>query len=132
MAHRAILLRWAAMGDKDGAFNNPFAALKGMAGDLPKQEKPAPTEAPEAPEGPAALSGKIVLQREKKGRGGKTVTRVSGLPPSRLEELCKTMKKGLGCGAKVEGEDLVLLGQLTERAAEWLKDAGATQVVIGN
>jgi len=119
------------MGDKDAGFNNPFAALQGLGKDLPKQEKAGPAKAKQ-PAGPAPLSGKIVLRREKKGRGGKTVTRVSGLPPSRLDELCKKMKKGLGCGAKVEGEDLVLLGQLTERGAEWLRDAGASEVVIGN
>lgn len=121
------------MGDKDAGFNNPFAALQGLGKDLPKQEKGPRTPKAEAKaKGPAPLDGKIVLRREKKGRGGKTVTRISGLPPSRLGELCKDMKKGLGCGAKVEGEDLVLLGQLTERGAEWLKDAGASQVVIGN
>ncbi len=120
------------MGDEDAGFNNPFAALQGLGKDLPKQEKKAEAAPSKAPAGPAPLSGKIVLRREKKGRGGKTVTRVSGLPPSRLDELCKKMKKGLGCGAKVEGDDVVLLGQLTERGAEWLRDAGATQVVIGN
>lgn len=132
MAHVCILLRWAAMGDKDAGFNNPFAALQGLGKDLPKQEKKPETAEAKTPAGPAPLTGKIVLRREKKGRGGKTVTRVSGLPSSRLDELCRKMKKGLGCGAKVEGEDLVLLGELTERGAEWLKGAGATQVVIGN
>ena len=120
------------MGDKDGAFHNPFAALQGLGKDLPKQEKTPEAKVEAKPSGPAPLSGKIVLRREKKGRGGKTVTRVTGLPSSRLDELCKKMKKGLGCGAKVEGEDLVLLGELTERGADWLKGAGAAQVVIGN
>ncbi len=120
------------MGDKDAGFNNPFAALQGLGKDLPKQEKAPEPEVEASPKGPAPLSGKIVLRREKKGRGGKTVTRVTGLPPSRLEELCKKMKKGLGCGAKVEGADLVLLGQLTDRGADWLREAGATEVVIGN
>lgn len=121
------------MGDKDAGFNNPFAALQGLGKDLPNQEKaPEPKKAEAKAKGPAPLSGKVVLRREKKGRGGKTVTRVTGLPPSRLDELCKKMKKGLGCGAKVEGDDLVLLGELTDRGAQWLKDAGATQVVIGN
>ena len=120
------------MGDKDG-FNNPFAALKGLGRDLPKQEKKAAVgePAPEA-EGPPMLSGKITLRREKKGRGGKTVTRVIGLPSARLEEFCQRMKKGLGCGAKVEGDDVVLLGALTERGAEWLRAEGARQVIIGN
>ncbi|GAB4567712.1 MAG: hypothetical protein Tsb0020_20490 [Haliangiales bacterium] len=121
------------MGVKDTGFHNPFAALQGLREDLPEQERaPEQETANAAPEEPAPLSGKIVLRREKKGRGGKTVTRISGLPPSRLDELCQTMKKGLGCGAKIEGDDLVLRGELTGRGAEWLKAAGASQVVIGN
>lgn len=120
------------MGDKDGAFHNPFAALQGLGKDLPKQDEPTPSAAKAEAKGPPPLTEKVVLRREKKGRGGKTVTRISGLPPSRLDELCAKMKKGLGCGGKVEGEDLVLLGSLTDRAAQWLKDAGASQVAIGN
>jgi len=127
-----ILLRYPPMGDKDGAFHNPFAALQELGRDLPKQEKPAGETIPRAPTEPPPLTGKIVLRREKKGRGGKTVTRISGLPAQRLDELCKKMKKALGCGARVEGDDLVLLGQLTERGAEWLRAAGATRVVMGN
>ena len=119
------------MGDKDG-FNNPFAALKGMAEGLPEGPKAQTPKAPAEPSGPPPLHGKIVLRREKKGRGGKTVTRVSGLPPERLKELCSRMKKGLGCGAKVEGEDIVLLGSLTERGADWLRSEGAREVVVGN
>ncbi len=39
------------------------------------------------------------------------------------------MKSALGCGAVVEGEDVVLLGSLVERAADWLEGQGAKRVV---
>ncbi|MBC7171737.1 MAG: translation initiation factor, partial [Polyangiaceae bacterium] len=70
--------------------------------------------------------------RETKGRGGKTVTRVSGLPEARLEELAAQMKKALGCGAAVEEGEILLLGSLVQRAADWLRRQGAVRVVEGN
>ncbi|MHB9022777.1 MAG: translation initiation factor [Armatimonadota bacterium] len=103
----------------------------------------APSSAPEpAPPAPppnrqdAALAkqGKLVLRREKKGRKGKTVTIVSGLTlPSRdLEELARTLRKALGCGSTIESGTLVLLGDITDRAARWLREHGAKTVIIGN
>ncbi|MCA9575618.1 MAG: translation initiation factor [Sandaracinaceae bacterium] len=81
---------------------------------------------------PAPGLGKLVLQREKKGRGGKTVTRVRGLPPDELPRWAGDLKRALGCGATVEGDDVVLLGDLVGRAADWLTARGAKQVVRGN
>ena len=77
---------------------------------------------------------KIVLRREKKGRGGKTVTIVEGLSLSEDEakSLCKAVKKGLGCGAHIEDGLLVLQGALTERAQTWFSQNGVKKVVIGN
>lgn len=75
---------------------------------------------------------KLVLSREKKGRGGKTVTRITGLPKARLEIVAKKMKKSLGCGASVDGDDVLLHGTLTDRGAEWLSAQGAKRVIIGN
>ncbi len=118
---------------REGALkHNPFAALGGAREGPPDAPSaPTPPAAPEARE-PAKLAGKIVVRREKAGRGGKTVTRVSGLPAERLEELASRMKKALGCGASVEGGDLLLLGSLVPRAAAWLRADGATRVVEGN
>ncbi|HJL05680.1 MAG TPA: translation initiation factor [Polyangiaceae bacterium LLY-WYZ-15_(1-7)] len=115
--------------------HNPFAALTGGAPEAKLAS--AEPEAPAEPEGDAApgelrFSEKVVLRRETKGRGGKTVTRVSGLPASHREALAKRMKKALGCGAKVEGEDVILLGSVVDRAADWLADEGAKRVVRGN
>ena len=38
----------------------------------------------------------------------------------------------LGCGASVEDEDVVLLGSLVDRAADWLEARGATRLVRAN
>lgn len=55
-------------------------------------------------------------------RGGETV----------LEGLCRELKRALGCGASVEGETIVVSGELVERVRKWLEDSGATKVVVGN
>lgn len=116
---------------QDEVRNNPFAALAPKGADESKKSTPkksAPKKS--APSNPFA--GKLVLRREKKGRGGKTVTRVSGVAHDALEDVAKQMKKGLGCGALVEDEDIVLLGSLVDRAADWLEKEGATKIVRGN
>ncbi len=77
---------------------------------------------------------KLVLRREKKGRGGKTVTVVSGfnMQSARLEELARTMRKALGCGSTVEEGTIVLQGDITDRTRIWLEKQGAKKVVVGN
>lgn len=115
---------------------NPFAALAAKKDELPEGPKPdvsAPTSvSATAPAAPTWGSAKIVLSRERKGRGGKTATRVRGLPEARLDELATHLKKALGCGATVEDADVILLGDVVERAAKWLRDEGAPRVIEGN
>lgn len=123
---------------EDAPKNNPFASLLGAtpaAAPAPRQEPPGTGGgAPTPSEAPAAkrFPDKLVVRREKKGRGGKTVTRISGIPADLLPELQKTMKKALGCGATVEGDDLLLLGALVDRAAAYLEGQGARRVVRAN
>ncbi len=122
--------------------SNPFAALQGALGDLPSADPPPasatppaaePDAAPRQPAGPA-LRGKIVVRREKKGRGGKTATVIEGLglAPGALEAMAKQLRRRLGCGAHVEGTTVVLTGAQTERVRDWLVTQGATRVVVGN
>jgi predicted translation initiation factor SUI1 len=100
----------------------------------PAAPKPEPAIKPGASAIDLSRLGKIVLQRERKGRGGKTVTIVSGLnlPAPRLEQLAREMRKGLGCGSTVESGTIVLQGDIVPRAQEWLRKHGAVQIVIGN
>ena len=76
--------------------------------------------------------GKLVVRRERKGHGGKTVTLISGLPAPRLDLLARALRKGLGCGATVENGIIVLQGDIPERAQSWLASHGARQIVLGN
>lgn len=115
-------------GEAESLTHNPFAALAGASATAAPQPEPGP----EADGGSAAeeprFPDKVVVRREKKGRGGKTVTRISGLPASHREALMGRMRKALGCGATLEGEDVVLLGSLVDRAADWIEGLGAKRV----
>ena len=116
-------------------FNPALAGLAALKASLPASE-PALAPAPAATPPPARsrLPGKLVLSRERKGHGGKTMTRLSGLEVSTkvLEELARELKRALGCGAVVEGRDILVQGDHTERAAAWLRAEGAKTVIIGN
>ena len=68
--------------------------------------------------------GKIVakLRMEKKGRGGKTVTVVAGLPRNAafLAELCQELKRACGTGGTVSDDTIELQGDLRDRVRELL------------
>ena len=68
--------------------------------------------------------GKIVakLRMEKKGRGGKTVTVVAGLPrnPAFLRELCQELKRACGTGGAVSEDTIELQGDLRDRVRDYL------------
>jgi translation initiation factor 1 (eIF-1/SUI1) len=82
-------------------------------------------------EGLPAFPARVVLRRERKGRGGRMVTRVQGLgwDDAALADLARTMARALGCGAGVEDGDVVLQGDAGERAAAWLAGRGVRRVV---
>jgi translation initiation factor 1 len=68
------------------------------------------------------------LRMEKKGRGGKTVTVVDGLPPNAafLKELCQELKRLCGTGGAVLEGGVELQGDLRERVRAALTDKGFT------
>jgi translation initiation factor 1 len=59
----------------------------------------------------------VKLRLETKGRGGKSVTVLDGLPNNSdfLEELAKDLKKSLGTGGSVVGATIELQGEWRER-----------------
>ena len=109
-----------------GMTYRPFAALRASTGSQPADE------APRTPAVPGA--GRIVVRREKKGRAGKTVTRVygAGLEAPVLERLTRDLKRALGCGASIEEGEIVLQGDMTQRAAAWLRARTGADVTVGN
>jgi translation initiation factor 1 len=94
---------------------------------------PAPAPVPE-PALDLTRAGKLIVRRERKGHGGKTVTVVDGLalPQAKLDELARAMRKALGCGSWVEDGRIVLQGDRPDAALTWLTRRGAKQVVRGN
>jgi translation initiation factor 1 len=69
-------------------------------------------------------SGRIAatLRMEKKGRGGKTVTVVAGLPANHtfLRELCQELKRACGTGGSVKDDTIELQGDLRDRVRDYL------------
>jgi len=89
-----------------------------------KTPTPTPTK--------AKKPGRVVLRREKKGRGGKVVTTLTrhSLNQAALVNLAKRLRKALGCGAGVEDDMVVLQGDQRDRTAQLL-EADGWRVVRG-
>ena len=75
-----------------------------------------------------AIPKRIVakLRMEKKGRGGKTVTVVDGLPNNAafLKELCSELKRACGTGGAVADGMVELQGDLRDRVRDHLVKKG--------
>ena len=73
---------------------------------------------------PVRLVAKLRL--EKKGRGGKAVTVVYGLPQNEsfLTELSHALKRTCGTGGTVVEGGVELQGDLRDRVREWLRQQG--------
>lgn len=108
---------------------SPFGALASLKDALPKgPEREVPAAAAETR--PDPFAGKIVVAKSRKGRGGKTVTTVTGIGGP-LEELARDLKHALGCGAVVEDRAIVVQGEQEERVKAFLEKRGARRVVLG-
>lgn len=82
---------------------------------------------------PAAAIPRVSLQCQRAGRGGKTVTLVL-LPQDwrgDRKELAQELRRGLGCGSSMEGDTIVLQGDIAERAAAWFGKKGVKKIKVG-
>jgi translation initiation factor 1 len=70
---------------------------------------------------------------ERKGHGGKEVTVIEklGLGAAELETWCRDLKHALGCGGSVDGEVIVLQGDLRSRLPAVLTARGVAKVTVG-
>ena len=66
------------------------------------------------------------VQRETKGRGGKTATVVTGLPvdDAKLAEIAGILKKRCGCGGTAKGGVIVIQGDHADVIVEALQKQG--------
>jgi translation initiation factor 1 len=78
--------------------------------------------------GPPPSDGTVRVQRETKGRKGKTVTVVYGLPLPQddLEELAAELKKRCGTGGSAKNGRIIIQGDQTASLMESLKEKGYT------
>lgn len=85
---------------------------------------------------PAAVpaDGVVRLHRDKKGRGGKVVTLVTGLPGNEaaLDALLKQLKQHCGAGGTREDTTLVIQGDHRERVRHELAALGHRVKLAGS
>ncbi|MCM2275960.1 MAG: translation initiation factor [Candidatus Didemnitutus sp.] len=114
---------------------NPFGALS--AAGLPPADRVAPgspTAKPGKPAAPAKNRGRVDIKRTTAGRGGKTVTLVTGFVGIGLpekESLCKKMRNACGCGGTVKDGDIEIQGDQRDKIAAILSEAGFRPVFAG-
>ncbi len=116
-----------------GALNSPFAALAGRA--VATAPNAASTEARVAASdvAPTEAPRRAVIRVERKGRGGREATVVThlGLSAAALTRWCAELRRELGCGGSVEGDTLVLQGDLRDRLEAALVRRGVARVQRG-
>ncbi len=108
---------------------NPFGALSGAV--LPVGSIPVPSSNKAAP---PKNRGRVDIKRTTAGRGGKTVTLVTGFVGIGLpekEQLAKKMRNACGCGGTVKDGEIEIQGDQREKIAQILADAGFRPVFAG-
>lgn len=112
---------------------NPFGNLSAAGLPAATSQPIANKNGPTAP-APAKNRGRVDIKRTTAGRGGKTVTIVTGfigigLPEK--ESLAKKMRNACGCGGTVKDGDIEIQGDQRETIAKILTDAGFRPVFAG-
>jgi translation initiation factor 1 len=96
------------------------------AGRLRTERPRRAAQVPAKPSLDVPQDGVVRIHRGKKGRGGKTVTSITGLPgrEADLEALLKVLKRHCGAGGALEGNVLVIQGDHRERLQAKLESLG--------
>lgn len=111
--------------------HTPFAALNIEGRPVPDLPQPEP-EARPAP--PVKNRGRVDIIRQKAGRGGKTVTVITGFVGIGLpekENLAKAIQRACGTGGTVKEGRIEIQGDKREEAARILTQAGFRPVFAG-
>lgn len=80
----------------------------------------------------AEQAGRLDIVFEKKGRGGKTATIVSGftIDDDSLDELASEMKKKLGAGGSARGGEILIQGDRRNDVLKFLSAKGLKARII--
>ena len=73
-----------------------------------------------------SVDGVVRIRRETKGRGGKAVTVIEGIPehPDALKTICKQLKQRCGVGGAVKGDTLEIQGDQRTICQQQLEKMG--------
>ncbi len=93
------------------------------SGSLPEGETPEPAAPAPTAKKPA---DRLTIAYERKGRGGKEVTIISGftLPAPELEALASKIKSALGTGGSARGGEILVQGDRREKVRDFLRKQG--------
>jgi translation initiation factor 1 len=110
--------------------DNPFAALSadGLPDATPAQPSPQPKRTKKGP------APRLNVRRLKSGRGGKTVTEISGFigkSSGQLEAMAKKLKATCGVGGTVRGQAIEIQGDQREKIKGLLEADGYAVVFSG-
>lgn len=110
--------------------HNPFGQLSSGETPSPKSQTAGPAE----PRTSAKNRGRVEIRRIKAGRGGKTVTQVSGFVGIGLpekEKLAKQIQRASGTGGTVKEGRIEIQGDKRQEVARILTEAGFRPVFAG-
>ena len=98
-------------------------AFKNANPDLPEGTEPQPE--PDVDTAPT-MQPRVDISMEKKGRGGKTATLISGwvVSDEKLQEIASALKKSLAAGGSARGGDILIQGDRRQDVAKKLKEMG--------
>ncbi len=116
----------------DGLAASPFGSLD--LGDLPSAPAVSAPQPVASSKPEKRNRGRLDVKREKSGRGGKTVTVVSGWKGIAAEEkavLAKSIQKRCGVGGAVKNGNIEIQGDKREETRAILEDAGFRVVFAG-
>lgn len=124
--------------DSDDGPPSPFAVLRPLVSGQPQPAPPAVPAAQPAKNPAAAvpaLQGNTPVRvgRERKGRGGKTVSIITGVMSREAgrQALLKLLKGKLGTGGALEDGSIIIQGDHRERIVEILNELGYKAKVAG-
>lgn len=91
-----------------------------------------PSAEPSAEPGQSSQSGRLDIILERKGRGGKTATIVTGftLPDDEVATLASAMKQRLGTGGSARGGEILIQGDRRSDVLRFLTDRGFKARII--
>jgi translation initiation factor 1 len=75
--------------------------------------------------------GVVRLHRDRKHRGGKVVTVITGLPPAQLSSLASELKRLCGTGGTVRDDSVEIQGDHRDRLADVLRQKGFSVKLAG-